>query len=68
MPNHNRYDNTGMFRHLTPEEEIEFRAYAHEHPDDAKYRLETDTLCLVHPVVRDEWRCMGLLPEEEDES
>ncbi len=64
MPRHDRYDNTGMFRHLNPTEEIEFMTWAHEHPDQAKYRLDTNTLCLVHPIVRAEWRRMGLIPEE----
>lgn len=53
-----------MFRQLNPTEEVEFTVWAHEHPEDAKYRLATDTLCLVHPVVRAEWQRMGLIPEE----
>ncbi len=65
MPHHSRYDNTGMFRQLTRKEELEFRLYAHEHPNDAKYRLDNDTLCLVHPVVREEWKRMGLLSDED---
>jgi hypothetical protein len=68
MAKHNRFDDIGLFRPLTPEEEAEFRAYAHEHPEEAAYRLQTDTLCLLHPVVRDEWKRIGLLSDEDLQS
>ena len=52
----------GMFRDLNPEEEVEFRIYAHDHPTEAGERLAAGTIEVIHPVVRDEWRRMGLLP------
>ena len=66
MGKHDRLDNVIHFRHLSPEEELEFRQYAREHPAEAKERLETDTLCVVHPVVRDEWQRMGLISLQEE--
>jgi hypothetical protein len=66
MSRHNLLDDVIHFRPLSPKEELEFRQYAREHPDEAKERLDADTLCVVHPVVRDEWQRMGLISLEEE--
>ena len=47
-----------VFRALTADEEAAFRRWAREHaaPSDLA------RAGVLHPVVRDEWRRMGLLP------
>lgn len=67
MSRHDRLDGMIQFRNLSPEEEREFRQYARNHRAEAAERLASDLLCVVHPVVRDEWRKMGLIPRTEDE-
>lgn len=57
----NEYDHMGLFRPLTPQEESTFREWARKYSQEAEYRKEEGSLCVVHPVVRDEWRKMGLI-------
>lgn len=44
-----------FFRDLDAKEEQEFRNWARNNIEVLKTRQLNDTLCVCHPVVRDEW-------------
>jgi len=47
---HNDSDSLSLWRTLSPEEEKEFRQWAHDNFDP-----DGEANCMWHPVVRDEW-------------
>lgn len=51
------YDDTGLFRTLTSEEEEQFRDYA-RHNDPP----QMSSWNLYHPICRDEWQKRGIKP------
>ena len=44
-----------LFRDLDAKEEQEFRDWARNNIKDLATRQLNDTLCVCHPIVRDEW-------------
>lgn len=57
-----KYDQSGMFKQLSPEEEQQFRAYAEktDPPDMAKWDI-------YHPVCREVWEARGITPHDDQQ-
>jgi len=61
-PKEGKYDQCGLFRQLSPEEEQTFREYAEQNdpPDMAKWDI-------YHPVCRQVWEARGISPHDEQQ-